>query len=277
MRTFPWRGSGSVATSRRGFLLRTLAVSGAAVGGGAFVPGCLRWVDPARVVDLPAPVNGKLSIDPSRYPDLAPLGSAIALHSPGVELILLVHWNDGSYAALAGICTHQGCPLGFNDHAVECPCHGARYDASGTVLNPPAPQALRTYQVTLDTTSGDLIIDLLAGTAGFPSVVNGKIFFPFADYPQLKTAGGAVAGIPTGLGKPLVVIALQGGGYSALDATCTHQGCTVAYSQPNADLVCPCHGSTFSLTGVVTSPPANKPLQSFAATSDATGVTVTVA
>jgi cytochrome b6-f complex iron-sulfur subunit len=86
-----------------------------------------------------------------------------------------------------------------------------------------------------------------------------------------------VAGTPSGLGKPLVLIALADGSYSALDATCTHQGCKTTFAAEKGQLSCPCHGSTFTPTGAVTAAPATKPLTSFATVKDSSGVTVTVA
>lgn len=54
--------------------------------------------------------------------------------------------------------------------------------------------------------------------------------------------------------------------YVALYMQCTHQGCEL---QPNkVSLVCPCHGSEFSNTGVVISPPADKNLKQFKVISD---------
>jgi cytochrome b6-f complex iron-sulfur subunit len=48
-------------------------------------------------------------------------------------------------------------------------------------------------------------------------------------------------------------------GFSALSLVCTHLGCTVG-TQPNG-FTCPCHGSEYSLTGVVTKGPASSPLK----------------
>jgi Rieske Fe-S protein len=62
-------------------------------------------------------------------------------------------------------------------------------------------------------------------------------------------------------GKTLL-ITQSGGKLTALDATCTHQGCTVA---PDGDhLACPCHGSQFGLTGDVKSGPATVALHTVA-------------
>ena len=48
--------------------------------------------------------------------------------------------------------------------------------------------------------------------------------------------------------------------FKAFTAVCTHQGCLVA-SITDATIVCPCHGSTFSIAdGSVTGGPAPAPL-----------------
>ena len=52
----------------------------------------------------------------------------------------------------------------------------------------------------------------------------------------------------------ILLLTQSGGKLTALDATCTHQGCTV--SPAGQELMCPCHGSQFTLTGAVTSGPA---------------------
>lgn len=54
--------------------------------------------------------------------------------------------------------------------------------------------------------------------------------------------------------------------YSALLMLCTHRGCELnAHSDI---LICPCHGSEFSNTGDVLSPPATQPLVKFNVTND---------
>ncbi len=51
-----------------------------------------------------------------------------------------------------------------------------------------------------------------------------------------------------------LLITQSGGKLTALDATCTHQACTVAPA--GTILQCPCHGSQYSLTGSVLQGPA---------------------
>ncbi len=48
------------------------------------------------------------------------------------------------------------------------------------------------------------------------------------------------------------------GGLYAINATCTHLGCLVKQSATGFD--CPCHGSRYTASGVVTNGPATQPL-----------------
>ena len=56
-------------------------------------------------------------------------------------------WRDAERAdpALHGICTHLGGAVRWNDaeRSWDCPLHGSRFDADGSVLEGPAVCGLR--------------------------------------------------------------------------------------------------------------------------------------
>lgn len=74
--------------------------------------------------------------------DLAP-GTGAVIRSGGQRLA--VHRDDtGALLAVSAVCTHRGCIVAFNDaeRTWDCPCHGSRFDADGSVVHGPATHAL---------------------------------------------------------------------------------------------------------------------------------------
>lgn len=66
--------------------------------------------------------------------------------------------------------------------------------------------------------------------------------------------------------RPVYVRRAETGEWIALLASCTHRGCQ---PEPFAErLVCPCHGSEFSLTGEVLAGPADRPLTRYEVVED---------
>jgi len=53
--------------------------------------------------------------------------------------------------------------------------------------------------------------------------------------------------------------------FTAIDAVCTHEGCTVTEAS-GTTYVCPCHGSRYSRSGQVLGGPATAALRQYAAT-----------
>jgi cytochrome b6-f complex iron-sulfur subunit len=53
---------------------------------------------------------------------------------------------------------------------------------------------------------------------------------------------------------------LEDGGFLALSRTCTHLGCTVPWVAEDKKFACPCHASSFDITGNVISAPASRAL-----------------
>ncbi|MCK4773311.1 MAG: Rieske (2Fe-2S) protein [Candidatus Krumholzibacteria bacterium] len=67
----------------------------------------------------------------------------------------------------------------------------------------------------------------------------------------------SVAAFPKG---KFYLARLEDGGFLALSRECTHLGCTVPWSSHDRAFVCPCHASSFDITGNVLSPPAPRAL-----------------
>jgi cytochrome b6-f complex iron-sulfur subunit len=63
---------------------------------------------------------------------------------------VLIHFADGTWAALNTVCTHLGCTVQYTPPAPEivCACHGGRYDPrTGKNISGPPPRPLTTYNV----------------------------------------------------------------------------------------------------------------------------------
>jgi len=71
---------------------------------------------------------------------------------------------------------------------------------------------------------------------------------------------GSVTAFPEGR---FYLARLADGGFLALHRECTHLGCTVPWIAEEDRFVCPCHASSFDITGDVLSPPAPWPLDIF--------------
>jgi cytochrome b6-f complex iron-sulfur subunit len=69
--------------------------------------------------------------------------------------------DDGQYAVISPICTHQGCTVDIQGPRLVCPCHGSTYDREGRVLRGPAERALTRANVEL--TNGVLVVNLASG------------------------------------------------------------------------------------------------------------------
>lgn len=69
-----------------------------------------------------------------------------------------------------------------------------------------------------------------------------------------------VTAIPQG---QFYLACLEDGSFLAMSRTCTHLGCSIPWDEKQHKFICPCHGSTFSLTGEVLTAPAPRPLDTF--------------
>lgn len=79
--------------------------------------------------------------------DLVEVGHATAIDVRGTRLAIC-NAGDGFYA-IDDLCTHDGGALDqglLDDHQIECPRHGARFDiVTGKVMALPAVRPVRSY------------------------------------------------------------------------------------------------------------------------------------
>ena len=83
----------------------------------------------------------------------------------------------------------------------------------------------------------------------------------FVAGPLDRFAPDSVTAFPLGR---FYLVRLKDGGFLALHRECTHLGCTVPWDTTQGRFVCPCHASSFDITGQVINAPAPRPLDYFA-------------
>ena len=74
-----------------------------------------------------------------------PRGSAVEFTDAQLQQpAVLVHLEDGDFAAYSAVCTHQGCTVNYRDGKLACPCHGSVFDPAraAAVDAGPAPRPL---------------------------------------------------------------------------------------------------------------------------------------
>lgn len=79
-----------------------------------------------------------------------PVGSVFAFQDPQGGPAFLLQPAAGTFLAYSGICTHNGCTVGYDESAAEfaCPCHGARFEvATGEPVQGPAQKPLTRIAV----------------------------------------------------------------------------------------------------------------------------------
>jgi len=101
-----------------------------------------------------------------------------------------------------------------------------------------------------------------------PTMAPGRLVVSGGD---IVPGGEAFAQAP-GMDRPVYLRRVASGEVTAVLASCTHAGCQPS---PVGDrLVCPCHGSEFSLDGDVLQGPADRPLTRYRVTEEAGEVSV---
>jgi thiosulfate dehydrogenase [quinone] large subunit len=90
-----------------------------------------------------------------------PVGGAAAFTDPGHGVpAYVVQPTAGRYTAFSAVCPHAGCRVQYSSRDGEfvCPCHGARFDRTGSVLQGPATRSLSPITVA-EGSDGQLYVD----------------------------------------------------------------------------------------------------------------------
>ncbi len=60
--------------------------------------------------------------------------------------------DNGNLTVLKNVCTHRKCQTDWNNEEKtwDCPCHGSRYHADGTVLRGPAKRSLEKLDYEIE-------------------------------------------------------------------------------------------------------------------------------
>ena len=112
-----------------------------------------------------APSQGSTTAAPTggvkigKASDLSVGGVAAFTNPKTNEPSYVLQPKKGKYLAYSGVCTHQGCTVGYDQPSNQfaCPCHGARFDAkNGDVVRGPARQPLSKIDVV--EANGDLYV-----------------------------------------------------------------------------------------------------------------------
>ncbi len=127
--------------------------------------------------------------------------------------------------------------------------------ASATGSTTAGPAGASTSSTTSAPTSATTVggeTSVARTTAAATSAAAKKVLTKAAEVP---VGGGKQVDDPV-TGKPVWVLQLSAGKYTALDAACPHQGCAVKFESAASGFVCPCHRSMFTAAGVVQHGPA---------------------
>ena len=145
--------------------------------------------------------------------------------------------------------------------------------------NPSRRQFIKTIFVSTACSSllgGDWVGTVVAEVQSPVGLDNGILRLTVSDFPALLQDFGSVrlgtspivSGIsgprPSGLFYPVIVNRAPGQVFYALNAACTHEGCTVpTFDSTQKYIQCPCHGSRYAIDGKLLLGPAGFPLMRY--------------
>ncbi len=126
-------------------------------------------------------------------------------------------------------------------------------------LEPTRRSFLNTLWIVL---GGIALVEFIAVSFAFLRPHRSKFF---KEKPETNVTAGAIErfrpnSVTAFVKEKFYLARLEDGGFLALTRTCTHLGCTIPWVEKEMKFACPCHGSTFDITGNVIEAPAARAL-----------------
>ena len=140
---------------------------------------------------------GIFKMDLNSFPVLRNTFGSVRLRVTGMPAsfaqIVVTRVANNQFFAVTSRCTHQGCTVGTYStaiSAIECPCHGSRYGADGSLVRGPAPLPLTQYATQYDG------VDLLRiEIAGLGFRIDGAPVLVGANIPRYRLTFPTVSGV----------------------------------------------------------------------------------
>jgi Rieske Fe-S protein len=102
---------------------------------------------------MPTVMNGQVVLPFADIPALSNPGGSWVGQPQGLgDTLVVIRVTQTMVVALSAVCTHLQCIVAYvmANSDLECPCHGSKYNLSGTVTMGPAVLPLKQYTATLN-------------------------------------------------------------------------------------------------------------------------------
>ncbi|MCC7437181.1 MAG: Rieske 2Fe-2S domain-containing protein [Armatimonadetes bacterium] len=155
--------------SRRTFLAGAAAATVFATVGGKEILG--KIIPKLNSAAATGRLAGTFSVSLDQFAALQQVDGSVRLSIAGLNhKVLVTRVAETEFTAVSEVCTHSGCAIGNYEVAnkrFQCPCHGSRFAADGSVLRGPAPRALDSYPVEFDSAANMVHLEI-AGISAAP-------------------------------------------------------------------------------------------------------------
>ena len=95
--------------------------------------------------------QNKIVIPKAQAPQLASPNGILQVYAPGLSAPIILRFVEGhGVVALLSVCTHRSCEVRPFPDSLVCPCHDSEYDIYGEVVDGPARQPLKRFEVEDD-------------------------------------------------------------------------------------------------------------------------------